>query len=95
MDKAGGEVYANCWNKLYCTELTKIKKEKINLKLNEWDWEERRWRTEVEEMETLKILEQRGEWGRKVYTQSMAGQSIMEETLTSGKYVSLFLISII
>ena len=28
-------------------ELTKLKKEKINLKVNEW--EERRWRTEVEE----------------------------------------------
>ena len=34
-------------------ELTKMKKEKINLKVNEW--EERRRRTEVEERETLEI----------------------------------------
>ena len=34
-------------------ELTKMKKEKNNLKVNEW--EERRWKTEVEERETLEI----------------------------------------
>ena len=34
-------------------ELTKIKKEKINLKVNEW--EERRRRAELEERETLEI----------------------------------------
>ena len=34
-------------------ELTKMKKEKINLMVNEW--EERRWRTVVEEKETMKI----------------------------------------
>ena len=33
--------------------LIKIKKEKNNLKVNEW--EQRRWRNEVEENETLKI----------------------------------------
>ena len=37
-------------------EFTKIKKIKINLKVNEW--EERRWRTEVEERETLEIIGQ-------------------------------------
>ena len=34
-------------------ELTTMKRERINLRVNEW--EERRWRTEVGEKETLKI----------------------------------------
>ena len=44
-------------------ELTKMKKEKINLKVNEW--EERRWRTEVEERETNEIYRAQNKIGEE------------------------------
>ena len=44
-------------------ELTKMKKEKINLKVNEW--EERRWRTEVEEREALEIYTAKSKIGEE------------------------------
>ena len=56
-------------------ELTKMKKEKINLKVNEW--EERRLRTEVEERETLEIYMAKniGQTGKKkVYIQMTAAR---------------------
>ena len=42
-------------------ELTKMKKEKINLTVNEW--KERIWRTEVEERETLEIYRAKSKIG--------------------------------
>ena len=44
-------------------ELTKMKKEKISLKVNEW--EERRWRTEVEERKTLEIYRAKNKTGEE------------------------------
>ena len=44
-------------------ELTKMKKEKINLKVNEW--EDRRWTTEVKEKETLEIHRAKKRVGEK------------------------------
>ena len=44
-------------------ELTKRKKGKINLEVNEW--EERRWKTEVEERETLEIYRARNKIGEE------------------------------
>ena len=44
-------------------ELTKMKKEKINLKVDEW--EERRWRTEVDERETLEIYRAKNKIGEE------------------------------
>ena len=44
-------------------ELTAIKKEKINLKVNEW--EERRWRIEVEQRETLEIYRAKNRIGEE------------------------------
>ena len=50
-------------------ELTEMKKEKINLKINEW--EERRWRTEVKKEKPWRYIGQRREL-EKVYLQMMA-----------------------
>ena len=44
-------------------ELTRMKKEKNNFKVNEW--EERRWRTEVEERETPEIYRVKNKIGEE------------------------------
>ena len=55
---------------MHDAELTKMKKEKNNLKVNEW--EKRRWRTEVEKRKTLEIayIGQRRKWEKRVYIQT-------------------------
>ena len=66
MDKASGgpqdEEYMSAVGVSH-EELTKMKKEKINLQVN--DWEERRWRTEVEERETLEIYRAKSKIGEE------------------------------
>ena len=54
-------------------ELTKIRKEKMNLKVNEW--QERRWRTE-EERETLEIYRAKNKIGEGLYSNDSGSMTL-------------------